>query len=325
MIHSRTPLRVSFVGGGTDLPLFYRQHGGAVVSSAVVHYIDVLVKPRPQGSKYRYQINGSAIREAADVDEIESPITREAIKFTNVDVPLEISSHSSVPAGTGLGSSSSFAVGLLNALHGLQGEHRTSEELADEACHLEIDLLEAPIGRQDQYIAALGGLRHTIFQPDECIVSQPVCCAPGIREKLEKNLLMFYLGGNRDAVSILSQVNKDMDQKTAVLVEMKSLCGNFLEVLARGTRLEELGEILDITWRLKCKLNDGISTGQIDQLYQRSRARGAIGGKLLGAGGAGFLLLFVAPDQQDEVRSELREYREFEYKCDPQGSRITKY
>jgi len=325
MIHSRTPLRVSFVGGGTDLPSFYRRHGGAVVSSAVIHYIDVMVKPLPPGSKYRYQLNGCEIREAADIDEIESPITREALKFTNVKIPLEIISHSSVPAGTGLGSSSSFTVGLLNALHAVKGECRPAEELAEEACHLEIELLKAPIGRQDQYIASIGGLRHTVFHQDERIVSEPVGGVPGIREKLEKRLLLFYLGGHRDAVSILSQVNNDMEQKTAVLQEMKSLCGSFLEVLARGTHLEKLGEILDITWRLKCKLNDGISNKFIDDMYQRSRAKGAIGGKLLGAGGAGFLLLFVPLDQQDRVRSELRGYREFEYKCDLHGSRITKY
>jgi D-glycero-alpha-D-manno-heptose-7-phosphate kinase len=324
MIHSRTPLRVSFVGGGTDLPSFYRRHGGAVVSSAVVHYIDVMVKPLPPGSKYRYQLNGSDIQEAADIDEIESPITRAALEFTNVNMPLEIISHSSVPAGTGLGSSSSFTVGLLNALHALKGECRPAEELAEEACHLEIELLKAPIGRQDQYIASIGGLRHTVFHQDERIVSESVC-RPGTREKLEKHLLLFYLGGNRDAVSILSRVNNDMEQKTAVLQEMKGLCGNFLEVLERGTRLEELGEILDITWRLKCQLNDGISNEFIDDMYQRSRAKGAIGGKLLGAGGAGFLLLFVPLDQQDKVRAELREYREFQYKCDLHGSQITQH
>lgn len=324
-IRSRTPLRVSFVGGGTDLPLFYRQYGGAVVSSAVVHYIDVTVKRLPRGSKYRYQLNDSEIKEAADIHEVENHITREALTFTNVKLPLEITSHSSVPAGTGLGSSSSYTVGLLNALHALQGERRSAEELANEACQIEIELLKAPIGRQDQYIASLGGLRHTVFHRDERVVSQPVRCASAVHEAFEKNLLLFYLGGNRDAVSILSQVNNDMEQKTTVLQEMKSLCGSFLEVLARGTRLEELGEILDLTWQLKRKLNDGISNQRIDEIYQRSRARGAIGGKLLGAGGAGFLLLFVPLNQQDSVRSELRECREFQYRCDTRGSRITHF
>src|ERR1041384_4141250 len=322
MICSRTPLRVSFVGGGTDLPNFYRQYGGAVVSSAVVHYIDVMVKRLPPGSKYRYQLNGGGINEAACIDEIDNAITREALKFTNVKIPLEIVSHSSVPAGTGLGSSSSYTVGLLNALHALKDERRTAEELADEACHLEIELLKAPIGRQDQYIASTGGLRHTVFHPDERVVSTPVRCVPGVRERLEKRLLLFYLGGNRDAVSILAQLNQDIEQKQRVLQEMKSLCGRFLEVMARGTDLDELGEILDVTWSLKCKLNDGISNQRIDEIYQRSRAKGAIGGKLLGAGGTGFLLLFVTMGQQDRVRSELREYREFQYKCDLNGSRI---
>ncbi|HEU4507287.1 MAG TPA: hypothetical protein VFR78_03545 [Pyrinomonadaceae bacterium] len=322
MIVSRTPLRVSFVGGGTDLPLFYRRYGGTVVSSAVVHYIDVSVKRLPPGSSYYYRLNGTGLKEAADVDEIENQITREALKFTRTDTPLEITSHSSVPAGTGLGSSSSYTVGLLNALHALHGEHRSSEELAAEACHIEIDLVKAPIGRQDQYIASTGGLRHTVFHPDERVDTKPVSCAPHVREKLEKQLLLFYLGGNRDAVSILSQVNKDMDQKTKVLQEMKSLCDSFLEVLARGTRLHELGEILDANWNLKRKLNDEISNQRIDEVYQRSRAKGAIGGKLLGAGGAGFLLLFVELDKQDTVRAELKDCREFQYKCDMDGSRI---
>lgn len=322
MIRSRTPLRVSFVGGGTDLPLFYRQHGGAVVSSTVVHYIDVILKRLPPGSKYRYQLNGSGIKEAADIDEIENQLTREALKFANVNIPLEIVSHSSVPAGTGLGSSSSYTVGLLNALHALKGERRSSQELADEACYIEIERLKRPIGRQDQYIASTGGLRHTVFHQDERVVTKLVNCAPGVRERFEKHLLLFYLGGNRDAESILSQLNKDIEQKKKLLEEMKSLCGGFLEVLARGTRLDELGEILDAGWRLKRKLNDGVSNKRIDEIYERSLAKGAIGGKLLGAGGAGFLLLFVAMGQQDRVRSELKECREFQYKCDMNGSRI---
>lgn len=322
MIHSRTPLRVSFVGGGTDLPMFYRKYGGAVVSSAVVHYVDVMVKSLPATATYRYQINGDGIKESAGVDEIEHEITREAIRFVAIDRPLAISACSSLPAGTGLGSSSSYTVGLLNALHALKNGCVSPRQLADEACHIEIEVLKQPIGRQDQYIASSGGLRHTVFHTNETVDSTPANCAPGVRKNLEKCLLLFYLGGHRNAKTILAQVNRDLEEKKNHLQEMKSLCANFLEVLARGTRLHELGEILDVSWHLKRKLNHAISNERIDDIYRRSRATGAIGGKLLGAGGTGVLLLFVDPGQQERVRLELKDFRELQFKCDMTGSRI---
>jgi D-glycero-alpha-D-manno-heptose-7-phosphate kinase len=322
MILSRTPLRVSFVGGGTDLPAFYRKCGGAVVTSALAHSIDVTVRPLPPGSKFSCRLEGGEVAEAASADEIGHRMTREALRLVGVEGPLEITSRSSVPCGTGLGSSSSFAVGLLNALHAFKGERVPAARLAEEACHLEIELLGEPIGKQDQYIASAGGVRHITFHPDESVVSSEVGCAPEVCEELERHLLLFYLGGRRPAGSILAHVNRDIEDKNAELRELKSLCDGFLEVLLSGTRLNRLGEILDEAWRLKRRLNDAVSNERIDGVYARARAGGAVGGKLLGAGGAGFLLLFVPPERQAAVRAELREFRELQYRCERLGSRI---
>ena len=318
---SITPLRVSFIGGGTDLPAFYREHGGEVVSMALGYHINIAVRRLDGPFRVAYQVNGEPPRVSPSVDEVEHPITREALKFLEVDKPIEITSSSEVPAGTGLGSSSSYTVGLLHALHAAQGGGPPWARLADEACHIEIDRLKAPIGRQDQYIAAGGGFRRTVFMPDDSVHSTSIECAPDIREEFTNHLMMFYLGGKRPALEILTEVQREMNQNKAPLCELKSMCSGFLESLSRGD-FEEVGEILHQAWLIKRSLNPRISNGHVDEAYERSRASGAIGGKLLGAGGTGFLLLLAPPSRHARIRAELRAHREFRFQPDPLGSRV---
>lgn len=323
LIQSRTPLRVSFIGGGTDLPAFYKEHGGgAVVSTALRRYIHISVRRLPASSPFRCLLGSGPAQEAACADHIEDQITREAVRLTGIRTPLEIRAAFDISSGTGLGSSSSYAVGLLHALHVLQGRRVTWRRLAHEACQIEIEILKHPIGLQDQYIASSGGFRRIAFHPDGTVASSPVGCAPGVRRAFEQHLMLFYVGGQRRAGTILGEVQREMSRNKTHLQTLKSMCDDFVRVLVHGTDLRVLGELLDAAWQLKRKLSDSISNTRIDDIYCRARAKGAIGGKLLGAGGAGFLLLFVPPSQQGTVRRELCDHAELAFESDPRGSRI---
>jgi D-glycero-alpha-D-manno-heptose-7-phosphate kinase len=256
------------------------------------------------------------------LDAIQHPLFREALRLAGVVSGIEATSIADIPSGTGLGSSSTFTVGLLNALHAFRGHHKTAEDLAVEACHLEIDVLREPIGKQDQYGAAFGGLRRYRFNGDGSVYVDPVICSPDTKQTLFEHLLFFYLGGSRDARQILEKQEKQIPQKIEYLRRLRDLVDRFHTVLVRGNGLSELGELLHENWLCKRELAANVSNSRVDDCYERSRLAGALGGKLLGAGQGGFLLLFCPPQRKPAVREALRDLREIEFGFESEGSKI---
>jgi D-glycero-alpha-D-manno-heptose-7-phosphate kinase len=322
MIISRTPLRISFCGGGTDLPSYYRRQQGAVVSATLNKYVYITVNRLSRYFKNRILIKYSKSELVDSVDEIGHPIIREAMRTTGVVDRVEITSMADIPAGTGLGSSSTYAVGLLHALYTFKGEYVSAGRLAKEACEIEIEKLGDPIGKQDQYIAAYGGICHIRFNPDETVFVDPVICSHDAKVALGKNLLMFYTGKTRRAGDILERQKSVTGSKMDVLTRMRDLGGQALEVLREGRSLNRFGELLHEGWLLKRSLVDSISDGDIDRYYELARNSGAIGGKLLGAGGGGFLLFYVEEQNQRKVREAMRDLQELPFRFEPQGSKI---
>jgi D-glycero-alpha-D-manno-heptose-7-phosphate kinase len=293
MIISRTPLRISFVGGGSDMPAFYEQESGAVVSTAINKYVYITVNP-----KFDRRIRASYSRtEIVDsVGDLHHELIRESLKMTGIEGAIEITSISDVPSeGTGLGSSSSYTVGLLNALHAFQGHLAGAERLATEACRIEIERCGKTIGKQDQYIAAYGGFKFIMFNADGSVFVDPIVCAPETRRQLHERLLLLYTGRTRQSSSILPEQSRNSIEDPgarANLVRMTGLARQMCDALNRN-QLDGVGEILHANWEQKRGLATGITTPSLDDWYETARARGAIGGKVLGAGGGGFLLLYA--------------------------------
>ncbi len=322
MIITRTPLRISFCGGGTDLPSFYQLEQGEVVSTALNKYVYITINRLSPYFENRILLKYSETELVDTVDDIRHPIIREAMKLTGVVDSVEIASMADIPAGTGLGSSSTYAVGLLHALHAFKGEYVSASQLAEEACEIELNRLKDPIGKQDQYIAAYGGLCHIRFNADESVFVDPIVCTSSTREALQNNLMIFYTGVTRSAKDILRDQNDVTSAKKEVLHKMKQLCESLLEVIRQGRSLNRFGEILHQGWLYKKSLVNRISTNSIDEYYERARKAGAIGGKLLGAGGGGFLLFYVEPQNQGRVRNALRNLQELPFRFEPQGSKV---
>lgn len=322
MIITRTPLRISFCGGGTDLPAYYRNEQGAVVSTAVNKYVYITVNRLTRYFDHAILIKYSQTELVNSVDEVRHPIIREAMKIADVVSGVEITSMADIPAGTGLGSSSTYAVGLLHALYTFKGQYVSAARLAREACEIEITRLGDPIGKQDQYIAAYGGICHIRFNPDETVFVDPVVCSYATKKALEHNLLMFYTGNTRRAGDILSVQQATTDRNMEPLTRMKGLCGQLMEVLKEGRSLSRFGEILHEGWCHKRSLVSGISNDSINECYERARDAGAIGGKLLGAGGGGFLLFYVEPQNHQRVREAVGELQELPFRFEPQGSKV---
>jgi len=322
MIITRTPLRISFCGGGTDLPSFYRKEQGAVVSTALNKYVYITVNRLTQYFEKGILIKYSKTELVDSVDEIRHPIIREAMKITGALDRVEITSMADIPAGTGLGSSSTYAVGLLHALYTFKGQYVSAGRLAEEACRIEIERLNDPIGKQDQYIAAYGGMCHIRFNADETVFVDPVICSPETKRALQDNLLMFYTGITRRAGEILEAQKANTHKKMDPLIKMRDLCSSALEVFKDGRSLNRFGEILHEGWLLKQSLVGAISNAQINGYYEAARKAGAIGGKLLGAGGGGFLLFYVEKQNQPRVRDALSGLQELPFMFEPQGSKV---
>jgi len=318
MIISRTPLRISFAGGGSDLSAYYSRRPGAVTSTAITKYMYVTVNKRFDDS---IRVSYTHTEIVDNMDDLEHELVRESMKMTGVETGVEITTISDVPARTGLGSSSSLTVGLLNALYAYKGVYASPKRLAEEACRIEIDILKEPIGKQDQYIAAYGGLQHIRFNPDESVFVDPVICSPEVRRNLDENLLIFYLGMKSEGHDILRKQTKNTAQKLHVLDEMVGIAGKIKTTLSEGD-LEEFGALLHRGWVLKRGLAEGITNTQIDKIYDKARACGALGGKVLGEGGGGFLLLYCPHGKQGNLRKVLGDLREYHFNFDAQGSKI---
>lgn len=312
---------MSFVGGGSDLPVFYRKFGGAVVSTAIDRFIYVTVN---QKFDNRIRISYSRTEEAKSIDRIQHPLVREGLKLVGLDGGIEITSIADIPSkGSGLGSSSSFTVGLLNALHAYAGRHTGAEQLAREACEIEIERCGEPIGKQDQYAAAFGGLNLIQFNPDDSVSVEPVICQRETIRRLQARVLVFYTGITRSASGLLKQQNSVLAserQKCEVTRKLAALAHTLCAEL-RKDRVDAFGEIIHQGWLLKKSLTGKITTEAIDRWYQRARRAGAIGGKLLGAGTGGFLMFYAPPDRHDAIAAALK-LRRLDLHFEPQGSRI---
>jgi D-glycero-alpha-D-manno-heptose-7-phosphate kinase len=323
MVISRTPLRVSFVGGGTDLPSFSREQGGAVLSTAIDKYIYVIVSERFEDS---LRVSYSQTEIVDKLDEVQHELVREAMRMAGLRRKIEIVTIADVPSqGTGLGSSSAVTVGVLNVLFAYQGILRSAEELAAAACEIEIDILGRLIGRQDQYACAYGGTGLLRFGPGDGVRREPAVLTAEAMRRLQRSLLMFYTGKQRAATEVLSKIDAGITADAALhssLGQMRDYALSLHERLGAGEDPDILGRYMHENWELKRALNETVSTPEIDGLYSAAREAGALGGKLLGAGGGGFLLLYVPRDQQAAVRRAMSSLRELPIKIGAEGSSI---
>ena len=318
MIITQTPLRISFAGGLTDFADFYEREDGLVVSAAIDKYIFVIINERFDDRIY---INYSK-REAVDhPDEIEHDLIREALRLTGVSRGVEITTLTDIPAeGSGLGSSSSITVGLLNALYTYCGNPQPTEKLARDACEIEIDRCGQPIGKQDQYIAAYGGLRGFTFRPGGVEVEH-LGLANGHAEWLSDSLMLFYTNKTRKAETILREQKANMSDKFTLVKEIKSVAQDVRTALTAG-RIDGMGELLDRGWKWKYRMSGLVSNAEIDSMYRRARDAGATGGKVCGAGGGGFLLLFCPASTRSRIREALSDYRELPFNLERDGTKV---
>jgi D-glycero-alpha-D-manno-heptose-7-phosphate kinase len=322
MIITQTPLRVSFFGGGTDLPSYYQKAPGAVLSTAIDKYIYVTVKRQTALAQNRLRISYSKTENVDEISKIEHPIVREALLHLGIERHLEINVIADVPAKTGLGSSGAFTVGLLNTLHALKAERATPEGLAAEATAIEAEKLGRAIGKQDQYAAAFGGLNAMEFFPDGAVKVERVRVSDATRGRLFSSLMLFYTGLTHDAHAILSQQAKNADKKRGALDRMRGMVADGRRILESGKGLDEFGFLLGEAWKLKASLSPEISNSTISDYYSRAVEAGALGGKLLGAGGGGFLLFYARPSEQPAVRRALAGLYEMPFAYEPAGSRV---
>jgi D-glycero-alpha-D-manno-heptose-7-phosphate kinase len=305
LIITRSPLRISLGGGGTDLPSYYRKHSGFVLSAAINRYVYITIN---EAFRPRIILKYSKLEDVERWEDIQHPIIREALRLTGVQGPyLEIVSLSDIPAGTGLGSSGSFTTALLRALHTMNRNFVPPRELAEQACHIEIDLLKEPVGKQDQYIAAFGGITCFEFLPDDRVVAEPLKIASETLANLEDNLLLFFTGASRSAAEVLrDQDTRTRDNASEMLENLhhtKHLGHASRDALLAGD-LRKFAELMHVHWEHKKKRSPGISSSLIDEMYELARANGALGGKLIGAGGGGFLMLYT--EDKTRLRAAMR-------------------
>lgn len=299
---------------------FYSETPGSVVSTAIDKYIYVIVKERFDEKIY---INYSIKEVVDDVSQVKHDLIREAMKKVGVKSGVEITTLADIPSeGSGLGSSSSVSVGVLHALYSYIGEQVTAERLAREACEIEIDILEKPIGKQDQYIAAYGGIREIIFNPDESVIIKKINLQNGRARQLGANILLYFTDITRKSSSILKHQKSNTHNNFDTMVKMRDQVVKFKDLLESNGDLDQIGTLLHKGWELKKSLVDKISNNSIDKMYEQAINAGAIGGKIAGAGGGGFLMLYVNREKQNEVWSQMMKYREFPFMLEPHGSKI---
>jgi len=327
MIISRTPYRVSFFGGGTDYPSWYSKEGGAVLSTTIDKYCYITCRILPPFYDVKYKVVWSHIEVVSTVSEILHPAVRNGLKYLGINngVGLEIHHQGDLPARAGMGSSSSFAVGLFKALTALKGEMVSKKELAEMAIDFEQNVLKENVGSQDQTAAAYGGLNIIRFREDGKILVEPVTISSNRIEELESHLLMFYTGTTRLASDIAGDFVGNFEKKYDILKKMHSMVDEAVSILASDTDIREFGKLLNESWELKQSVSDKVSSSVVDKIYDMACENGAIGGKLLGAGGSGFVLIFAQPEKQPAIRDALSMYPCVPLKFETFGSVITYY
>lgn len=324
MIITKTPFRMSFFGGGTDMPAFFNEDSGAVLSTTFDKYCYVTVRHLPRFFDYSTELSYAKTERVTSIEDIQHPAIRNAMKYLDMH-EIRLTYEADLPARSGLGTSSSFAVGMLNAFHALKGQYASKKKLADEAIYLERELCGEVGGWQDQIAASFGGFNRINFSANEYEVI-PVIISPERKKLLNNNLMMFFTGFTRFSSEVQKSNNVTVSGKKAQLREMYALVDKAESVLTdRNSDLDEFGRLLDYTWQLKRKTGNAVSTSNIDALYQKGMEAGALGGKLLGAGGGGFLIFYVSQERQSAVRWALRELMEIPFGFENNGTRVIHY
>jgi D-glycero-alpha-D-manno-heptose-7-phosphate kinase len=325
MIISRTPLRISLAGGGSDLPEYYKKNEyGKVLSIGINRYLYVIIKKQINITDYKYKIRWSKFEQCNKLSEIKHPIVKEVLNFFKINEPLEICTFADVPESSGLGSSSTFAVGLINAVLALKNMQQTKGYIADLACDLEINKLKRKIGKQDHYAASYGGINEITFFDNETVNVEPIYYSKKIIDQLENNFFLIYTKIQRNASDIIKKINYSLQNN--ILKEMVSQIGLFRKILEGKGSLDNIGKFLDKGWLLKKSLSkNNISNQLIDRVYSVAKKNGALGGKICGAGGGGFLLMYAKKNKHLKIKSALKSYPYFNFKFDLSGTRIIYY
>lgn len=325
MIISRTPYRISFFGGGTDYPAWYLNHGGAVLAASIDKYCYLTCRYLPPFFEHKSRIVYSKIENCHEIDEIQHPAVRETLRFLGIDRGVEIHHDGDLPARSGMGSSSAFTVGLLNALYGLKGYMPTKQQLMTESIHIEQNMIGETVGSQDQATAAHGGFNHIQFLQNGEIVVRPVIMTTERFHELNSHLMLFYTGIKRTAADVASSYVIDIGSKESQLRSIKGMVDESLAILNSSSELKPFGELMHDSWMAKRSLSSSVSNSEVDQAYAAARSAGATGGKITGAGGGGFMLLFVPPDRQLAVREALGKLIHVPFSFDFNGSQIVHF
>ena len=325
MIITRTPFRISFFGGGTDFPEWFIKNDGAVLTSAIDKYCYISCRKLPPFFEYKYRIVWSRIELVNDKSDIFHPSVRETLKYLDDDNSYEISHNADLPARSGLGSSSAFTVGLLNALYAIRGQIVKNTRLADEAIHIERNLNKEAVGYQDQIIASYGGCNKIIFNKNQSYTVKPIVIARSRLQDLEGNLMLFFTGFSRFSSDITEKHVQNINKNDLILEKMYELVDISIELLQGEKDISNFGHLMHETWSLKKTLSSAVSTTEIDDIYNKGIKNGAIGGKILGAGGGGFILFYVPKDQQDKVRKSLKDLIHVPFTFENSGSKVVLY
>ena len=326
MIVTRTPFRISFFGGGTDYPAWYQEHGGLVLATTIDKYCYISCRYLPPFFEHKHRIVYSKIENVKTITEIEHPAVRAVLRWAGCERGLEIHHDGDLPARSGLGSSSSFTVGLVNALCALDGKHISKEDLARKAIDIEQRIIEENVGSQDQISAAFGGFNRIAFHQNDTFQVSPIILSKKRFDELQSSLMLYFTGFSRFASEIAKSKIDNLKNRVTELNRMGEMVDEAIKILqAAETPVDEFGKLLDHTWRYKRSLSDKVSTPKIDQIYEEALKAGATGGKIIGAGGGGFLLLFVRPELQHKVKTQLRRLIHVPFRFENAGSRVVLY
>ncbi len=326
MIITRTPFRISFFGGGTDYPPWYRQHGGAVFATTINKYCYITCRRLPPFFQHKHRIVYSHIENVHHIEEIKHPAVRAVLKWADVEDGLEIHHDGDLPARSGLGSSSAFTVGLAHALYGLRGQMVSKSTLAKDAIHIEQNLIGENVGSQDQVSAAYGGFNRIDFHRDDSFDVSPVIVPVNRRNELRDHLMLCFTGFSRIADHIAKSQIDNFNSRETELKRMREMVDEAIAILADSrVSIDEFGKLLDLSWKYKRSLSDQVSTPEIDKIYDEAMRAGAIGGKILGAGGGGFMLLFAKPERHAKIREQLKELVHVSFNFEDSGSRVVLY
>ena len=322
MIISRTPFRISFFGGGTDYPVWYRKEGGSVLSTTIDKYCYLSCRHLPPFFDHKHRIVYSKVELINKIQEIQHPAVKACFKFLDVKEGVEIHHDGDLPARTGLGSSSSFTVGLLHSLYAMRGIMPTKQRLAKEAIHVERNILKENVGSQDQIAVSYGGFNKINFYQDGNFEVEPIVIKRSKLDSLQKNIMLYFTGFSRIASNIAGKQIKNTPKKKKELSEMQQMVDEAKDILSNGHSINDFGKLMHESWLLKRSLSDKISNTDIDQIFDSAQRAGALGGKLLGAGGGGFMILFVRPEHQPKVRQKLKKLLEVKFRFEFSGSQI---